>query len=378
VSPRTEISSTSQVDSDGDSQMMMRALELAARGVGQVSPGPLVGCVIADAEGEIAGEGFYLFDRVSHAEAFALAMAGERARGGTAYISLEPHAHTGRTPPCTKALIEAGIKRVVASIEDPNPLVSGRGFAELREAGLEVVTGLLAPQASQLNEIYLHAVRTRRPFVHLKLASSLDGRIATRAGDSRWITGKPARARVHRLRHEYDGILIGAGTALKDNPLLTDRSGLDRHRPLARVVVDERLSLGLESNLALTAREAPVLVYTAENADASKAKALEEAGVEAIRTETGGRELGALLDDLCRRGIHSVLVEGGANVATRFLESGFVNKVSIFVAPIFIGGDARFTLGGEGALTVDEALRLREVDIRRHGDDVEITGYLDS
>src|SRR5437870_7543572 len=167
--------------------MMRRALELAVRGVGHVSPGPLVGTVIVDREGQIVGEGFYLYDQVKHAETLALEQAGEQARGATAYISLEPHAHQGRTPPCTEALIKAGIKRVVAPIEDPNPKVSGRGFARLREAGIEVCTGLLAGEAAQLNEAYIHFTQTRRPFVHLKLAVSLDGKSATRTGDSRWI-----------------------------------------------------------------------------------------------------------------------------------------------------------------------------------------------
>src|SRR5256885_1185442 len=182
---------------DFDQRMMGRALELAARGIGLVSPGPLVGTVIIDTKGEIAGEGFYVYDQVKHAETLALEQAGDRARGGTAYVSLEPHAHQGRTPPCTDALIKAGIKRVVAPIEDPNPKVSGRGFAHLREAGVEVQTGVMAEEASRLNESYVHFMRTGRPFVHLKMAASLDGKVATVNGDSRWITGEEARRRVH-------------------------------------------------------------------------------------------------------------------------------------------------------------------------------------
>ncbi len=248
--------------SESDARFMRRALELAARGAGQVSPGPLVGCVVADAAGETVGEGFYVYERVKHAETLALEQAGARARGATAYVSLEPHAHTGRTPPCTTALINAGVSRVVASVEDPNPLVSGKGFAHLREAGVEVVTGVLAQEGARLNEKYIRATRAGRPFVHLKLACSLDGRIATRTGDARWITGAESRARVHLLRREYDAILVGAGTALKDDPLLTDRSGLARRRPLARVVLDERLQLPPDSQLARTAHEAPVVVVT--------------------------------------------------------------------------------------------------------------------
>src|SRR5258706_9868583 len=216
--------------------MMTRALELAAQGAGQVSPGPLVGTVIVDAAGEIAGEGFYLFEQVKHAETTAVERVGERARGAIAYVSLEPHAHQGRTQPCTDALITAGIKRVVAPIEDPNPKVSGRGFAHLRQADIEVSTGLLADEAARLNEAYIHFMRTGRPFVHLKLAVSLDGKIATRTGDSRWIAGEEARARAHELRHQYDAIMIGSGTVVIDDPLLTDRSHKPRRKPLIRVV----------------------------------------------------------------------------------------------------------------------------------------------
>ncbi len=215
---------------DTDRRMMARALELARKGAGQVSPGPLVGCVIVSPGGEIVGEGFYLFAEVNHAETIALAQARGKARGATAYVSLEPHAHRGRTPPCTDALLAAGIKRVVAPIQDLNPKVSGKGFAHLRAAGVEVQTGLLADEATQINEAYLYFMRTGLPFVHLKLAVSLDGKIATRTGDSRWVSGPESLARAHELRHEYDAIMIGAGTAAVDDPMLTDRSGLPRRR----------------------------------------------------------------------------------------------------------------------------------------------------
>src|SRR6185295_17892693 len=211
--------------------------------------------------GQIVGEGFYAFEEIKHAETIALDTAGEKARGGTAYVSLEPHAHYGRTPPCTDALIAAGIKRVVAPIEDLNPKVSGKGFAHLRAAGLKVETGLLRDEAAHVNEAYLHYMSTARPFVHLKLAVSLDGKIATRTGDSRWITGPEARARAHELRHAYDAILVGAGTATTDNPQLSDRSGLPRRRPLVRVVLDGEVRLSPDSQLAATAQKAPVIVF---------------------------------------------------------------------------------------------------------------------
>ncbi|HZH91478.1 MAG TPA: bifunctional diaminohydroxyphosphoribosylaminopyrimidine deaminase/5-amino-6-(5-phosphoribosylamino)uracil reductase RibD [Pyrinomonadaceae bacterium] len=360
-----------------DERLMRRALELAARGAGQVSPSPLVGCVIARDDGETIGEGFYLYEGIKHAETLALEGAGERARGATAYVSLEPHAHQGRTPPCTVALIRAGVRRVVAPIEDPNPLVSGRGFAHLSAAGLEVEVGLLAPEAARLNEKYIHAMRHARPFVHLKLACSLDGRIATRTGDARWITNEQSRARVHLLRHEYDAILVGAGTAAADDPLLTDRSGLARHRPLTRIVLDDELRLSPDSRLAQTARETPLVIFTsATAAEPAAAVALESRGAEIVREPRGSRDLRAVLEELHRRSLQSVLVEGGARVAGMFLDAGLVDKVSFFVAPIIIGGsDAKPAVTGAGAARIGDAARLRDVEIRQHGSDVEITGY---
>ncbi|MFL6253658.1 MAG: bifunctional diaminohydroxyphosphoribosylaminopyrimidine deaminase/5-amino-6-(5-phosphoribosylamino)uracil reductase RibD [Pyrinomonadaceae bacterium] len=361
---------------DFDERMMMRALELAARGAGQVSPGPLVGCVIVDNQGEVLGEGFYLFEGVRHAETLALEQAGARARGATAYVTLEPHAHTGRTPPCTEALIRASVARVVASIEDPNPLVSGRGFTVLREAGVEVTSGVLAKEATRLNEKYVHALKHGRPFIHLKLACSLDGRIATSTGHARWISGPESRARAHEMRREYDAILVGSGTAVVDDPLLTDRSGLPRRRPLLRVVLDEQLRLGPQSQLARTARETPVLVFTSEKADAHNISELEACGVEVLKAAAGGRDLAAVLEELRRREVQGLIVEGGAGVAGAFLRAGLVDKASFFIAPLILGSDALGAVGGPGPLKVPEAARLRDVETHRHGDDVEITGYL--
>ena len=367
---------TEAVWSEADHLMMARALTLAAKGTGQVSPGPLVGCVIATSEGVIVGEGFYIYEEIKHAETLALEQARGNAKGATAYVSLEPHAHYGRTAPCTDALIGAGIKRVVAPIEDPNPKVSGGGFEHLRSAGIEVGTGLLAREAERLNEKYLHFMRTGRPFVHLKLATSLDGKVATRWGDSRWITGRESRMRVHELRHEYDAILVGAGTAVADNPLLTDRSGRPKRRPLTRVVLDEDLRLSPESQLAKTAAEAPVVVFTSANAKASKAGALESSGVEIVRDESNGRDLLSLLDQLGSRSLQSVLIEGGAGVAGKVLEAGLVNKVTFFIAPMIIGGrGAPNAIGGTGAKSLADAVQLEDVEVVQHGRDLEITGY---
>src|SRR2546428_10616606 len=313
--------------SEADARMMTRALELAAKGVGQVSPGPLVGCVIVDPKGEIVGEGFYVYDRLKHAETLALEQAAIRARGATAYVSLEPHAHHGRTPPCTEALIKAGIKRVVAPIEDPNPQVSGRGFAHLRKAGIEVCMGLMADEASRLNEAYIHFMRKGRPFVHLKMAVSLDGKVATRTGDSRWITGEGARARAHELRHQYDAILVGSGTVLADDPLLTDRSGRPRRRPLLRVILDDRLRLPNDYQVSQTAREQPVLLFT--SSDAEPSSELKELGVEMVRIEGGARNLLAMMKELAAREIQSVLVEGGGTLAGALMDAGLIDKVTL-------------------------------------------------
>ena len=357
---------------DTDRRMMSRALDLAVQGVGQVSPGPLVGCVIVSASGEIVGEGFYVFEDIKHAETIALDIAGEKARGGTAYVSLEPHAHYGRTAPCTDALIAAGIKRVVAPIKDLNPKVSGKGFAHLRAAGVKVETGLMREEATQINEAYLHYMTSGLPFVHLKLAVSLDGKIATRTGDSRWITGPQARARAHELRHRYDAILVGAGTATADDPMLSDRSGLPRRRPLVRVVLDRDVRLSPESQLATTASQSPVIVFGYPESPGTAA--LRAQGVEVVNAKH--RDLCGVLRELCSRSLQSVLVEGGSTIAGEFLDAGLVNKVTFFIAPKIIGGtEAPSAIGGRGVEMMSEALELERVTVVQRGKDIEVTGY---
>lgn len=366
---------------------MRRALDLAARGVGQVSPGPLVGCVIVTSSGKIVGVGFYLYAQTTHAERIALDQAGRRAKDATVYITLEPHAHHGRTPPCTDLLIKAGIKRVVSATIDDNPLVNGRGYDQLRGAGIEVTDGVLRADAMRLNEKYIHFMRTGLPFVHLKLATSLDGKIATRSGDSRWITGEEARAQVHRLRHEYDAVMIGAATAALDNPHLTDRSGLDRHRPLARIVLDSRLRLSPESNLCRTAHENPVIIFTTNRARKTNITRLEACGVEIVvapqtdqlNTAGSGIDLRSILENLGKREITSLLVEGGAALAASFVEARLINKVSFFIAPKIIGGhnalNAVSAITGAGVSKVAESLELCCLEVTQHGCDLEVTGY---
>jgi len=360
---------------EADLKFSQRALELSRRGVGLVSPNPLVGSVIVAAAGDVVGEGTYIKDDITHAEIIALERAGERAHGGTAYVSLEPHDHHGKTPPCTEALITAGIKRVVCPIEDPNPLVSGKGFQRLREAGIEVSVGLLADEAAKLNEKFICWHKKGRPFVHLKLAMSLDGRISLRNSVSTALSGDAARKRVQELRHEHDAILVGSNTAVTDNPSLTDRSGLPRRRPLVRIVLDNRLRLPLDSTLATTTNEFPTLIFT-NNIDPDSVARLTEKGVGVIPIEGGARNVAGVLDELRELEIQSVLIEGGTEVAGAAIEAGIVDKVTFIVSPIILGGrDAPVAIGGKGAETLADAFRLRDIEIARHGEDIEITGY---
>lgn len=358
-----------------DLEFTSQAIELAKAGVGLVSPNPLVGCVIVSAAGEIVGEGTYVKDKVTHAEVVALEQAGERARGGTAYVSLEPHDHHGKTPPCTEALINAGIKRVVCPIEDPNPLVSGKGFERLRNAGVEVVASILADEASQLNEKFICWHKNKRPFVHLKLAMSLDGRISLGSSVSTALSGDLGRHRVQEIRHEHDAILVGANTAVVDNPGLTDRSGKPRRRPLVRVVLDNRLRLSLDSALVMTTSEAPTIVFT-NCIDPDAVNKLRAKGVEVVPVENGARNLPAVLNELYKRDIQSVLVEGGTGVAGAFVDTRLVDKVTFLCSPLILGGsDAPVVIGGKGASNLSEALKLQHIEITRHGEDIELTGY---
>ena len=353
--------------------MTRRALELAANGIGQVSPSPLVGCVIVAANGEIVGEGTYIFENVTHAEIIALNQAGRRANGATAYVSLEPHSYQGRTKPCTTALINAGIRRVVCPMEDPNPMVSGKGFQVLRENGIEVVTGILETEAAKLNEKFCVWHQHHRPFVHLKLATSLDGRISLKNSVSTTLSGKESAAKVQDLRHEHDAILVGGTTALIDNPNLTDRSGKPRRRSLVRVVLDNRLRIPTDSKLVETARETPTLVVS-NSKDQFKIERLIESGVEVVNENA--RDLKTVLEQLRKRDLQSVLVEGGAEIAGAFVDAKLVDKLTFIIAPIVIGGRAAPpAVGGNGVNALGNAMRLRDLEFIKRGEDVEINGY---
>lgn len=364
-----------------DLDYLQLAHDLAAKGVAQVSPNPLVGSVIVN-NGQIVGRGCHLYAELKHAEVWALEEAGELARGATVYVNLEPCCHRGalkRTPPCVQALVEARVSRVVASMLDPNPCVDGRGVAELREAGIEVVVGLLEKEARRLNEKYIKYVTTGLPFLHLKIASSLDGRIATRSGDARWVTGEEARAASQSLRHAYDAILVGVNTVIADDPLLSDRTGLARHRPLVRVVLDTNLRIPLESQLVSTARELPLVVFSSPAAEASRREALIARGVEVMTaplTEDGRLDLSDVLSALGGMRVTSLIVEGGGEVAASIVEQRLADKITFFYAPKIIGGRAAISsIGGRGSEKLSEALALEDVEIIRRGEDWEVTGY---
>jgi diaminohydroxyphosphoribosylaminopyrimidine deaminase / 5-amino-6-(5-phosphoribosylamino)uracil reductase len=378
-----------------DLDYIQLALQLAAQGAALVTPNPLVGSVVVK-DGEIVGRGYHRYDDLKHAEVWALEEAGKRARGSTVYVNLEPCSHQGprkRTPPCIRALIEAGVKRVVASMVDPNPSVDGRGFELLREAGIEVAVGLMEREARRLNEKYIKFITTGLPFVHLKMALSVDGRIATRTGESKWITGEEARAASQMLRHEYDAILVGVGTVLTDDPALSDRTQQPRRRPLVRVVLDSKLRVPFESQLVMSADHWPLLVFTTDpegNAQdfpdptdpiiswMAEYATLKNYGAEVVTvaSRNGRPDLKVVLAELGRRQVTSLLVEGGAEVAASFIEQRLVDKVTFFIAPKIIGGrDALSGIGGSGIAKLNDALELEGVEVVRRGDDWEFTGY---
>lgn len=319
---------------------MRAALALAARGLGNVAPNPAVGCVIV-AGGRTVGRGFTQPGGRPHAEAVALAQAGPLARGATAYVTLEPCSHHGKTPPCADALIAAGVSRVVVATGDPDERVAGRGLQRLRDAGISVETGLCAAEAERQNEGFLTVQRQRRPMVTLKLALSLDGRIATGNGRSKWITGPEARRYVHLMRAEHDAIAIGIGTALADDPELTCRlPGLAAHSP-HRVIFDSRLRLPPSSRLADASRTATSVV-TLTGADPVRRAALEGAGIEVLELPAGtegGVDLRAALEALADRGVTRLMLEGGGILAAAFLKAGLVDALTIFTAPVVLGGD---------------------------------------
>jgi len=348
---------------------MQHAVRLAQRALGRVAPNPAVGCVLVSTDDRVIGRGFTGDGGRPHAETIAIAQAGDAARGATAYVTLEPCAHQGQTPPCAEALIRAGVSRVVAALEDPDARVNGRGLKLLREAGVAVSCGVLEPEARRLNAGFLAKVEKQRPTVTLKIAQSLDGRTATSSGDSKWITGPEARRFAHLLRAEHDAILVGIDTALADDPLLTCRIAGLEHRSPARVVLDSRLRLNESSKLVRSARDIPTSVYSA-GADSA---ALRAAGIEIVsvaRDARGRPDINAVLRDLADRGITRLLVEGGAGVHASFLDRGVADRLEVFSGPVVLGGAGHSCVDALAALALDEVPRFRRVAKRPLGPDL--------
>jgi diaminohydroxyphosphoribosylaminopyrimidine deaminase/5-amino-6-(5-phosphoribosylamino)uracil reductase len=359
-----------------DEAYLERALGLAERGRGLTSPNPLVGAVVV-AGGRIRGEGFHEGPGRPHAEIVALEEAGDDARGATLYTTLEPCDHFGRTPPCTQTIARAGVARVVSAMGDPNPIVDGRGFAALTTVGIEVRTGVLAQEATRLNEAYVKHVRTGLPFVTWKMAASLDGKVASRDGTSRWITGEAARADVHRLRAAADAILVGAGTALVDDPSLTVRDPGYRGRPPLRVLVDARGRVPETGDLFDGA--APTMVATTSLAPRERTEAWRARGAEVVEYEPegGGVPLPQLLSDLGKRGVQGVLLEGGPTLAWSMVEDRAVDKVVVYLAPKLIGGqDAPGVLGGRGFAPIAQAMQLSVASFDRVGEDLKVEAHV--
>jgi diaminohydroxyphosphoribosylaminopyrimidine deaminase / 5-amino-6-(5-phosphoribosylamino)uracil reductase len=363
-----------------DVYWMRRALELAARGIGVSSPNPVVGCVILDRAGQVVGEGWHEYDLLDHAEVVALKEAqqhaGERLRGGTAYVTLEPCNHTGRTGPCTHALIGAGLGRIVAATIDPNPNVAGHGLDALRTAGLEAIVGVGEREARRLNEGFARWSQHKRPFVLMKVAMSLDGRIGPPPGvhtvqEPYWITNEASRAAVQPLRWQADAAMVGVDTVLADDPLLTDRSGFRRRRPLLRVVLDSALRMPLESKMVKSAQN-DVVIFTVSR-DASCAEELRKRGVrvEVLPAEAGRVPLGKVLEKLGEEGILTLITETGTRLNTALLAAGLVDRVHLFVSPQIMGSDAVPAFKG-----MPQQVRMAAVEVERYGNDLGLCSLL--
>jgi len=387
-----------------DEQFMQQALELARQGIALASPNPCVGAVLVVANGDIVGRGTHTYEGRKHAEVLAIEHAGERARGADLYLNLEPCCHTGRTGPCTDAIIAAGIKRVFAAMRDPNPLMAGRGLGKLRAAGIQVHEKLCEPEARKLNEAFAKYIRHKTPFVTLKTAMTLDGKIAPPPGEpdaaaglapsGGWITSEVARAHVHEMRHASDAIMVGVGTVIADDPLLTDRTGLARRRPLLRVILDSRLRLPLDSRVVKTARE-DLIVYCCF-AEENKRRELEARGVaveqvpmrrspddgtllfpSASPAADGRPDLDRVMRSLGEREITSLIIEGGAMVNWAALSAGIVDKIFFYYAPKILAGTGSIPFAlGAGYQRMSEAAWVQSLTLHRFGEDFAVEGYL--
>ena len=360
-----------------DERYMRMALTLARKGTGRTSPNPMVGAVIVRG-GAVVGRGYHRYAGGDHAEIVALEQAGRAARGATLYLNLEPCSHYGRTPPCTESLVASGLKRVVVGMIDPNPLVSGRGIETLRRAGIRTEVGASEPQCQELNEAFVKYIKEKIPFVILKLAVSLDGKIATASGDSKWITGTASREYVHRLRNECDAILVGSETVLADDPMLNCR--IEGGRDPWRVVLDRRLRTPLEANLLRQKQPEKTVLVSAPGIPARKRKAFERLGatVWCLPCRGGFIPLKSVLKRLGDMGVVKVMIEGGATTASRALREKVVDKLLCFYAPKLIGGDGRAMLGSLGVRKMSQCWSLERTEVKKFASDILITGYFNA
>ncbi|GAX91849.1 bifunctional diaminohydroxyphosphoribosylaminopyrimidine deaminase/5-amino-6-(5-phosphoribosylamino)uracil reductase [Effusibacillus lacus] len=358
-----------------DQQFMKLALQIASATNGRTWPNPMVGAVVVN-NGQIVGMGAHLKAGEPHAEVHALNMAGDKALGATIYVTLEPCSHYGRTPPCADRVIQSGVSRVVIAMLDPNPLVAGQGAERIRQAGIEVVTGVLESEARRMNEVWLTAITKRRPFVWMKAAMTLDGKIAARTGDSKWITSESARQEVHRYRDQADAILVGIGTVLADDPQLTTRLPEGGRSPV-RVILDTHLRI--PESARVLGPEAPTILVCGPNADPAKIRSLQSQTVDVLQVglDNGKVNLHQLLDQLYRRQITLLLVEGGAEVHGSFLDAELIDKVTMFVAPKLIGGTGPSPLAGNGFSRMSDAVQLQNISVEMFDNDLAVTGYPD-
>ena len=361
-----------------DHHFMQMALDLAIKGQGFTSPNPMVGAVVVK-DGRMVGSGYHQMVGGPHAEVNAIDAAGKLAKGATLYVTLEPCNHTGRTPPCTRKILAAGIKRVVVAMMDPNRDVAGGGAKLLEQQGIRITTGVCQAQARKLNEAFVKFVRTRRPFVIAKCAATLDGRIATRCGDSKWVTGEKARQFVHRLRHAVDGILVGINTVRTDNPSLTARLPDGQCKDPVRVILDTHLSISPEAKLLRQESDADTILVVGEALTPDKQTNFEKDGIRVIQSElkNGLIDMDALMDRLGTMGLTSILIEGGSRVLASAFGAGIVDKVLFFYAPKILGGDDGIPIcSGPGPELMSQSIAINDINVRRFGDDVMIEGYI--
>jgi len=362
-----------------DEHFMQMALTLARKGQGFTSPNPMVGAVVVK-DGQVVGSGYHHAAGKPHAEVNAIDDAGDAAAGATIYVNLEPCNHTGRTPPCTRKIIQAGIDRVVVAMRDPNPDVTGGGIDYLKSRGLQVTAGVCQAEAQRLNEVFVKFSNTQRPFVILKCAATLDGRIATRSGDSKWITNEQSRSFVHHLRHSVDGILVGIDTVKADNPSLTTRLNSEPGKDPVRIILDTHLSISAEAKVLRLDSDSDTVLVAGKKVDPKKRAAIEKKGVRVMEAPLSNSRIDmvTLVEQLGAMDITSVLIEGGGRVIASALKSGIVDKIALFYAPKIMGGDDGIPIcRGDGPAAMKDCIQINDISVQRFGDDVMIEGYVE-